>query len=73
MIKWPWKSNESARSTAFPWEEALAIPVLAYLSDEEKHRLAQLAERFLQQKRQVPLQGFELDEQKSARIALLFC
>ncbi|WP_286782592.1 DgsA anti-repressor MtfA [Leclercia sp. UBA1284] len=73
MIKWPWKTNESARNTAFPWEEALAIPVLAWLPDEDKHQLAQLAERFLQQKRLVALQGFELDEQKSARIALLFC
>ncbi len=73
MIKWPWKSNESARTTPFPWNEALAIPVLAYLSAEDKGRLVQLAERFLQQKRLVPLQGFELDDHKSARIALLFC
>jgi len=49
MIKWPWKSNESARSAALPWEEALAIPVLSTLSDEDKSRLVQLAIRFLQQ------------------------
>ncbi len=73
MIKWPWKSNESARSAALPWEEALAIPVLSTLSDEDKSRLVQLAMRFLQQKRLVPLQGFDLDDRKSTRIALLFC
>jgi len=73
MIKWPWKSNESARSAALPWEEALAIPVLSTLSDEDKSHLVQLAIRFLQQKRLVPLQGFELDDRKSTRIALLFC
>jgi len=58
---------------ALPWDEALAIPVLANLLHEEQSKLIQLAERFLQQKRLVPLQGFELDPLKNSRIALLFC
>lgn len=73
MIKWPWKSNDSSAVTVLPWEQALAIPVLATLTTAEQEKLVRLADRFLQQKRLVPLQGFELDELKSARIALLFC
>ncbi|MDR9888914.1 DgsA anti-repressor MtfA [Pseudenterobacter timonensis] len=72
MIKWPWKSNEPAKNVALPWEDALAIPLLANLSSAEQARLVQLAGRFLQQKRLVPLQGFELNDLNSARIALLF-
>lgn len=73
MIKWPWKTNDAGRNMALPWDEALAIPVLANLLPEEQSKLIQLAERFLQQKRLVPLQGFELDPLKNSRIALLFC
>ncbi|AIR06994.1 MULTISPECIES: DgsA anti-repressor MtfA [Cedecea] len=73
MIKWPWKASDSSPDPALPWEQALAIPVLASLSETEQQKLVSLAERFLQQKRLVPLQGFELDELKSTRIALLFC
>jgi Mlc titration factor MtfA (ptsG expression regulator) len=40
--------------------KALAIPVLANLSDHEQQQLAQMASRFLQQKRLVALQGLEL-------------
>ena len=69
MIKWPWKTNEAGRNMALPWDEALAIPVLANLLHEEQSKLIQLAERFLQQKRLVPLQGFELDPLKNSRIA----
>ena len=58
---------------ALPWDDALAIPVLANLQPDEQSKLVQLADRFLQQKRLVPLQGFELDPLKNARIALLFC
>ncbi|WP_061709611.1 DgsA anti-repressor MtfA [Pseudenterobacter timonensis] len=72
MIKWPWKSNEPAKNVALPWEDALAIPLLANLSSAEQARLVQLAGRFLQLKRLVPLQGFELNDLNSARIALLF-
>jgi Mlc titration factor MtfA (ptsG expression regulator) len=73
MIKWPWKVSDSSTVPALPWEEALAIPVLAALTPVEQQKLIRLAERFLQQKRLVALQGFELDELKSTRIALLFC
>ena len=73
MIKWPWKSNDASRNMALPWDEALAIPVLANLPPDEQSKLIQLADRFLQQKRLVALQGFELDALKSTRIALLFC
>ncbi|MHA0873391.1 DgsA anti-repressor MtfA [Enterobacter pasteurii] len=73
MIKWPWKTNDADRNMTLPWDEAMAIPVLANLLPEEQSRLTQMAERFLQQKRLVPLQGFELDPLKNARIALLFC
>ncbi|OAT31568.1 hypothetical protein M975_2207 [Buttiauxella brennerae ATCC 51605] len=73
MIKWPWKSSDSSAVAALPWEQALAIPVLATLTNPEQEKLVRLADRFLQQKRLVPLQGFELDDLKSARIALLFC
>lgn len=73
MIKWPWKANESTPTMALPWEEAFTIPVLAGFNENEQLRLIRLAERFLQQKRLVALQGFELDELKSARVALLFC
>ncbi|KFD21511.1 DgsA anti-repressor MtfA [Yokenella regensburgei] len=73
MIKWPWKAQETSPNPQFPWEQALAIPVLANLTDEEQDKLVQLAERFLQIKRLVPLQGLELAAEQQARIALLFC
>ncbi len=46
MIKWPRKTNEAGRNMALPWDEALAIPVLANLLPEEQSKLIQLAERF---------------------------
>jgi len=73
MIKWPWKAHDAPLSEDIPWEQALAIPVLASLSPEEQLRLTQLADRFLQHKRLVPLQGLELNPLQSARIAMLFC
>ena len=45
MIKWPWKTNDAGRNMALPWDEALAIPVLANLLPEEQSKLIQLAER----------------------------
>jgi len=72
MIKWPWKEHKSSK-TELPWQQALAMPLLATLSDDEQHRLMDMAERFLQQKRLVPLQGLQLDEHMTTRIALLFC
>ncbi|MFG6653724.1 DgsA anti-repressor MtfA [Scandinavium sp. M-37] len=73
MIKWPWKAHDAPHSADIPWEQALAIPVLASLSPEEQLKLIQLADRFLQQKRLVPLQGLELAPVQNARIAMLFC
>lgn len=73
MFKWPWKVGEESGDAEFPWEEALAIPVLANISDPEQQKLQQMAARFLQQKRLVALQGLELTPLQSARIALLFC
>ncbi len=58
---------------ALPWDDALTIPVLANLKPDEQSKLVQIAHRFLQQKRLVQLQGFELNPLKNARIALLFC
>lgn len=73
MIKWPWKMHEFSSNAPLPWDEAFDIPVLAGFTPHEQQKLVRLADRFLQQKRLVALQGFELDELKSARIALLFC
>lgn len=73
MFKWPWKVDEESGNAEIPWEKALAIPVLANLSDHEHQQLVQMASRFLQQKRLVALQGLELTHLQSARIALLFC
>lgn len=72
MIKWPWKTEEDARES-FPWQQAMAIPLLGALSDAEQRSLISLATRFLQQKRLVPLQDFELDDLKRCRLALIFC
>lgn len=46
MIKWPWKTNEAGRDMALPWDDALAIPVLANLQPDEQSKLVQLADRF---------------------------
>ncbi len=72
MIKWPWKTDEDAQD-ALPWQQAMAIPLLGALTEAERQSLIKLAKRFLQQKRLVPLQDFQLDELKSTRLALLFC
>ncbi|MGU3415422.1 DgsA anti-repressor MtfA [Enterobacteriaceae bacterium C34A] len=73
MIKWPWKAHDAPLSADISWEQALAIPVLANLTPEEQLKLTQLADRFLHQKRLVPLQGLELSPEQNARIAMLFC
>lgn len=46
---------------------------LTGLTEQEQSKLVTFAERFLQQKRLVFLQGFELDLLRSCWIALLFC
>lgn len=73
MIKWPWKADESADKTDIPWEQAFSVPLLANLSTDEQAKLRVLADRFLQQKRLVPLQGLVMEPITQARIALLFC
>lgn len=73
MFKWPWKADDESGNAEMPWEQALAIPVLAHLSSAEQHKLTQMAARFLQQKRLVALQGLELTPLHQARIAMLFC
>lgn len=50
MIKWPWKAQEITQNVDWPWDDALAIPLLVNLTAQEKARLIALAERFLQQK-----------------------
>ncbi|EAB5481524.1 DgsA anti-repressor MtfA, partial [Salmonella enterica subsp. enterica] len=57
MIKWPWKAQEITQNEDWPWDDALAIPLLVNLTAQEQARLIALAERFLQQKRLVALQG----------------
>lgn len=71
MIKWPWKVQESAHQTALPRQEALSIPLLTGLTEQEQSKLVTLAERFLQQKRLVPLQGFELDSLSADSTSIL--
>lgn len=73
MIKWPWKERNLSHIERLPWQQALAIPLLASLSFTEQQTLTRLAMSFLQQKRLVPLAGFAPDELTSARISLLFC
>ncbi len=73
MIKWPWKSDDDATTSGLPWQQALAIPLLAPLDEGERQNLIALASRFLRQKRLVGLQELQLDELKCCRVALLFC
>lgn len=53
-------------------DDALAIPLLVNLTAQEQARLIALAERFLQQKRLVALQGFELDSLKKCTYCVNF-
>ncbi|WP_437616133.1 DgsA anti-repressor MtfA [Erwinia sp. V71] len=73
MIKWPWKANSDDPLSELPWQQALAVPVFAALTPADEQALVRMAQRFLQQKRLIPLQHVELDALSSARIALLFC
>jgi MtfA peptidase len=73
MFKWPWKNDNRTLLADLPWRQALAQPVFSWLDEEEQQALIAMAQRFLQQKKLVPLQEVELDALRSARIALLFC
>lgn len=72
MIKWPWKERDSTPFDISVWQQALSIPLLTTLSEKEQQKLISLAKSFLQQKQLSPVAGFNLDDLKSARIALLF-
>lgn len=72
-MKWPWKTQHAPESPPIQWQDALAIPLLAPLSDSEQQRLILLASDFLHQKRIIPLQGLALTSVMEQRIALLFC
>lgn len=72
MIKWPWKTNELQVEALDRWQPAVAIPLLAPLSDKEQSRLINIADQFLKLKRLIPLQGLTLTELMQQRIALLF-
>ncbi|SUI55599.1 Mlc titration factor A [Serratia marcescens] len=75
MIKWPWKATQPSQPQAdieAQWQDALAIPLLSPLNEQERQRLVAVAGQILQQKRIVPLQGLQLTSQMQARIALLF-
>lgn len=73
MFKWPWKTHNDATLAALPWQHGLAQPIFSQLDEAEQQALVELAQRFLQQKKLVPLDGVQLDELRSVRIALLFC
>lgn len=72
MIKWPWKAHQPQAETFAQWQEALDIPLLSPLDEDEQRRLVTVASQILQNKRIVPLQGLELTSLMQARIALLF-
>jgi Mlc titration factor MtfA (ptsG expression regulator) len=72
MIKWPWKANQTQEERLAQWQEALAIPLLSPLDEQEQQQLVKVASQFLQLKRLIPLQGLELTSLMQARIALLF-
>ncbi|HCV65760.1 MAG TPA: DgsA anti-repressor MtfA [Serratia sp.] len=72
MIKWPWKTHQPQAETLAQWQDALAIPLLSPLDEQEQQRLIAVAGQILQLKRIVPLQGLVLTSQMQARIALLF-
>ncbi|PVZ82562.1 DgsA anti-repressor MtfA [Serratia sp. S1B] len=72
MIKWPWKANSTQADTFAEWQEALDIPLLAPLNEQEQRRLVAVASQLRQNKRILPLQGLALTPLMQARIALLF-
>lgn len=71
-MKWPWKTQHAPENTPLQWQDALAIPLLAPLSDSEQQKLVTLASQFLNQKRLISLQELQLTPLMEQRIALLF-
>ena len=39
MIKWPWKTQQPQAETLAQWQDALAIPLLSPLDEQEQQRL----------------------------------
>ncbi len=72
MMKWPWQNTTPPAQAHAIWSEALAVPLFSPLSQEEQRQLQQLAQKFLQSKKLLPLQDLVLTEVMEARIALMF-
>ena len=52
MIKWPWKATQPSQpqaDTQAQWQDALAIPLLSPLNEQEQQRLVAVAGQILQQ------------------------
>ncbi|MDF2786714.1 MAG: DgsA anti-repressor MtfA [Pantoea eucrina] len=73
MFKWSRNAPKSDAAAELPWTQALRQPVFSLLNHDEHAMLIGMAQRFLQQKKFVLLQGTEMDALHSARLALLFC
>lgn len=73
MFKWPWKTHSDTAVIELPWQAGLAQPIFTLLRPDEQQWLIELGQRFLQQKKLVPLEGCQLDAHRTVRIALLFC
>ncbi len=58
MFKWPWKADDESGNAEMPWEQALAIPVLAHLSPSEQQKLTQMAARFYSKSGWWPCRGW---------------
>ncbi|QDX30424.1 DgsA anti-repressor MtfA [Dickeya poaceiphila] len=70
MMKWQWKSLTP--DTFSDWQQALSIPLLTPLAENERQHLITVARQFLRQKNLVPLLGLVLTKLMAQRIALLF-
>lgn len=57
MIKWPWKTQQPQAETLAQWQDALAIPLLSPLDEQEQQRLIAVAGQILQQKASSPCRG----------------
>ena len=72
MIKGP-ESTRISTSNCPSRQEALSIPSLTCLTEQEQSKLVTLPNVFTAKAALFLLQGFELDSLRSCRIALLFC
>lgn len=72
MIKWPGKYKNQHIKLPFHGRKHYRSPFNVSDGTGTK-QISHSCRTFLQQKRLVPLQGFELNSLRSCRIALLFC